>query len=50
MPYATKALEKAIELPWKLLDDTPAGAEEPVLPMVEEIRAIIREKTSGGTK
>ena len=50
MQYATKALEKAIELPWELLDDTPAGAEELAFPMAEEIRAIIREKTSGGTK
>lgn len=41
---------QVIELPWELLDDTPAGAEELALPMAEEIRAIIREKTSGGTK
>ena len=38
-----------IELPWDLLDDTPADLTGLTLPMAEEIRSIIREKTSGGT-
>lgn len=57
MQYTTKALEKAIEAQRERRDKyhhrdffIELSGQGLDLPLAEEVRAIIREKTSGGTK